>query len=157
MVLAETEDVWNKLYAAGGSRYAEPTLVLFRDAVSSACGSASAASGPFYCPGDEKLYIDFAFFRDLQTRFRDHTLALFKKHGMTNLGYFHATDADKGAANTLLYFLAYPSRDAATASWKNFREDAAWVKARTDSEKDGKIVAKADSLFLKPVDFSAIK
>lgn len=93
----------------------------------------------------------------LDARFRDHTIALFAKHGMTNLGYFHATDADKGAANTLLYFLAYPSRDAATASWKNFREDAAWVKARTDSEKDGKIVAKADSLFLKPVDFSAIK
>ena len=93
----------------------------------------------------------------VDARFRDHTIGLFAKHGITNLGYFHPTDADKGAASTLVYFLAYPSRDAATASWKNFREDAAWVKARTESEKDGKIVAKADSLFLTAVDFSAVK
>jgi hypothetical protein len=93
----------------------------------------------------------------VDARFRDHTIALFAKHGITNLGYFHPTDADKGAANTLVYFLAYPTRDAATASWKNFREDAAWVKARTESEKDGKIVQKADSLFLTPTDFSALK
>ena len=93
----------------------------------------------------------------VDARFRDHTIGLFAKHGITNLGYFHPTDADKGAASTLVYFLAYPSRDAATASWKNFREDAAWVKARTESEKDGKIVAKVDSLFLTAVDFSAVK
>ena len=93
----------------------------------------------------------------VDARFRDHTVGLFAKHGITNLGYFHPTDADKGAATTLVYFLAYPSRDAATASWKNFREDAAWVKARTESEKDGKIIAKADSLFLTAVDFSAVK
>ncbi len=94
---------------------------------------------------------------DLDARFRDHTLALFAKHGMTSLGYFHPTDADKGAANTLVYFLAYPSREAATASWKNFREDANWVKAREASEKNGKLTAKVESVFLKPADFSAVK
>ncbi len=69
VVLAETEDVWNKVYTDQGQRYTEPTLVLFRDAVSSACGSASAASGPFYCPGDSKLYIDLSFYQDLQSKF----------------------------------------------------------------------------------------
>ena len=69
VVLAETEDVWNKLYAEQHQRYVEPTLVLFRDGVQSACGSASAAMGPFYCPGDQQVYIDLSFYRDLQTRF----------------------------------------------------------------------------------------
>ncbi len=68
VVLAETEDVWNKLFQENGSKYQEPILVLFRDAVSSACGSASAASGPFYCPGDNKLYIDLSFYQDLQQK-----------------------------------------------------------------------------------------
>ena len=68
VVLAETEDVWNKIYAENGQDYPEPTLVLFRDAVASACGSASSASGPFYCPGDSKLYIDLSFYQELQDR-----------------------------------------------------------------------------------------
>lgn len=93
----------------------------------------------------------------LDARFRNHTVALFAKHGMTNLAYFHPTDAAKGSANTLLYFLAYPGRDAATAAWKGFREDPVWVKARTESEKDGKLTAKVESVFLVPVDFSKIK
>ena len=69
VVLGYTEDVWNKLFSEQGSNYNEPTLVLFRDAVQSACGSASAASGPFYCPGDEKLYIDLSFYQELKERF----------------------------------------------------------------------------------------
>ncbi|MES2778176.1 MAG: neutral zinc metallopeptidase [Bacteroidota bacterium] len=68
VVLAETEDVWNKLFAENSQRYQEPTLVLFRDGVSSACGNASSASGPFYCPGDNKLYIDLSFYQDLQNK-----------------------------------------------------------------------------------------
>lgn len=94
---------------------------------------------------------------DLDARFRDHTIALFKKHGMTNLAYFHPMDADKGAANTLVYFLAFPNRDAATASWKAFRDDPVWVKAKEASEKNGKLTTKTESVFLKPTDFSAIK
>jgi len=68
-VLAHTEDVWNEVYQKSGKDYPEPTLVLFRDAVQSGCGNASAASGPFYCPADQQLYIDLAFYNDLETRF----------------------------------------------------------------------------------------
>ncbi|MEO5948435.1 MAG: neutral zinc metallopeptidase [Chitinophagaceae bacterium] len=68
VVLAETEDVWNKIYAEQRQNYSEPTLVLFRNYVQSACGNASAASGPFYCPGDSKLYIDLSFYEDLQNK-----------------------------------------------------------------------------------------
>lgn len=70
VVLAETEDVWNKVFADNGKQYAEPTLVLFRGGVSSACGNASSASGPFYCPGDSKLYIDLSFYQELQDKFQ---------------------------------------------------------------------------------------
>ena len=70
VVLASTEDVWTDIFRQSGGNYRKPTLVLFTDQVSSACGQANAAVGPFYCPGDEKLYLDFAFFRDLQSRFR---------------------------------------------------------------------------------------
>lgn len=66
VVLAETEDVWNKIFTEKGQQYSEPTLVLFRGVVESACGNASSASGPFYCPGDNKLYIDLSFYQDLQ-------------------------------------------------------------------------------------------
>ena len=64
VVLADTEDIWNNLL----KDYREPTLVLFTNSVSSACGSASSATGPFYCPGDEKLYIDLSFFKEMETR-----------------------------------------------------------------------------------------
>ncbi|MDP2731849.1 MAG: neutral zinc metallopeptidase, partial [Hoeflea sp.] len=68
-VLAETEDVWNGIMKSQGLDYPEPTLVLFTGAVQSACGNASSASGPFYCPGDQKLYIDLEFFDELAQRF----------------------------------------------------------------------------------------
>ncbi|MCW3104703.1 MAG: protein of unknown function zinc metallopeptidase [Bacteroidetes bacterium] len=70
VVLAETEDVWHKLFRENGLTYKEPTLVLFRDGVESACGSNSSASGPFYCPGDESVYIDLSFYEELQHRFQ---------------------------------------------------------------------------------------
>lgn len=65
VVLADTEDVWNEIFQAHGKTYAEPKLVLFDGEVSSACGFASAASGPFYCPGDQNLYLDLTFFDQL--------------------------------------------------------------------------------------------
>jgi hypothetical protein len=68
VVLAETEDVWNKIFNEKGQQYSEPALVLFRGVVESACGNASSASGPFYCPGDNKLYIDLSFYQDLQNK-----------------------------------------------------------------------------------------
>ncbi|MEP3439705.1 MAG: neutral zinc metallopeptidase [Hoeflea sp.] len=69
-VLAETEDVWHGIMKAEGLDYPEPKLVLFSGAVKSACGNASAASGPFYCPGDQKLYIDLSFYDELAQRFK---------------------------------------------------------------------------------------
>ena len=69
VVLADTEDTWHALLGAAGGEYREPTLVLFSDAVDSACGFAQAAMGPFYCPGDQKVYIDLGFFDELESRF----------------------------------------------------------------------------------------
>ncbi|WP_157020114.1 KPN_02809 family neutral zinc metallopeptidase [Mesorhizobium xinjiangense] len=69
VVLAETEDVWSGIFQAEGYDYTDPTMVLFSGQVRSDCGFASAASGPFYCPGDHKLYLDLAFFRQLEQQF----------------------------------------------------------------------------------------
>lgn len=69
VVLKDTETIWGKIFEQSGSTYKQPTLVLFRDQVQSACGYATAASGPFYCPGDEKVYIDLAFCDQLKTKF----------------------------------------------------------------------------------------
>ena len=68
-VLGDTEDTWSAIFAASGSTYQPPTLVLFTDAVQSACGTNSAAVGPFYCPPDQQVYIDLSFFHDLHERF----------------------------------------------------------------------------------------
>ena len=69
VVLADTEDVWAQLFSKAGTQYQNPTLVLFNGATSSGCGSASSATGPFYCPADRRLYIDLSFYSDLKNRF----------------------------------------------------------------------------------------
>lgn len=68
VVLADTEDVWNKLFREMNQQYQEPTLVMFTEAVQSACGNASSASGPFYCPADHKVYIDLSFYDELKDK-----------------------------------------------------------------------------------------
>lgn len=68
VILAETEDVWHRIFQQNGSTYREPRLVLFTDQISSACGYAGGASGPFYCPKDERVYIDLGFFKEMQTQ-----------------------------------------------------------------------------------------
>jgi len=70
VVLADTEDTWHQLFEKMGGKYQEPHLVLFRGAVKSACGLGQAAMGPFYCPGDHKVYIDLSFYSDLKNRFK---------------------------------------------------------------------------------------
>jgi hypothetical protein len=91
----------------------------------------------------------------LNTRFREHTCKLFEKHGMVNIGYWlPMTNTD----NKLVYLLAYPNRDAREKSWKEFMADPDWQSAAKESEKDGKLVLKAESVFLSTTDFSpAIK
>ena len=90
----------------------------------------------------------------LMARFRDHTLKLFEKHGMTNVGYW----VSDGAEPKLIYVLAFPSKEARAASFKAFGADPDWQKVYADSQKDGvKLAAKVESVFLSPADFSAIK
>ena len=93
----------------------------------------------------------------LNKRFAEHTVALFKKHGIESVGYWVPADEKQGKANTLIYVLAYPSRDAAKKSWEDFRNDPEWKKAQAESEKDGKIVEKVDSVYLNPTEYSFIK
>lgn len=69
IVFADTEDIWNRIFEENGADYREPGMVLFWDAVQTACGSATSAAGPFYCPADEKIYMDLRFFEELRTRF----------------------------------------------------------------------------------------
>jgi len=92
----------------------------------------------------------------LHARFRDHAVKIFNKHGMTSIGYWSPTDP-QDAEKRLIYILAFPSQDAAKKSWDAFREDPEWQKARAESEKDGPLVAKVESVFLNPTDYSAIK
>ena len=92
----------------------------------------------------------------LLTRFKDHTVDIFNKHGMTSIGYWLPADEPlKG--KTLVYLLAFPSREAATKDWADFRNDPEWKKVSAASEANGKIVEKVDSVFLTPTEFSKIK
>jgi hypothetical protein len=92
---------------------------------------------------------------DLNARFRDHTCALFEKHGIKNIGYWMPQD---NPDRKLIYLLAYPSREARDTAWKAFGADPEWKKAAKDSEKNGKLVNKVEQRFLVPTDYSpAIK
>ena len=98
----------------------------------------------------------------LHARFRDHTNKLFQKHGMTLIGYWTPNPPDKAedvdrSKNTLVYILAYPDRETREKMWKEFQSDPDWKKAREDSEKDGKLVTKVESVFMSPTDFSPMK
>ena len=93
---------------------------------------------------------------DLHSRFRDHTTRLFEKHGMTNIGYWVPQDPER-SQNTIIYILAYPSREFATEAWDAFRADPEWVAAKAASEEDGLLVERVESVFMDPVDYSKIK
>lgn len=93
----------------------------------------------------------------LNARFRDHTCALFKQHGMEVVGFWIPADADKGATNTLVYLLAHKSREEAKKSWAAFGADPDWKKARAESEVNGKLTEKVESVFLSATDYSPVK
>src|ERR1700752_5285964 len=88
---------------------------------------------------------------DLNARFRNHTMEIFKKHGMTNIGYWVPVE---NTNNVLIYILAYPSREAREKSWKEFGADPEWQSVQKASEANGRIVMKADSVFMTATDFS---
>jgi predicted metalloprotease len=112
VVLAETEEVWHKLFREQlGREYQEPVLVLFDGQTRSACGFASAATGPFYCPGDQKLYIDLSFYRQLKERFKapgDFAMAYVVAHEVAHhvqylLGITRQVDSQRGRISKTAY------------------------------------------------------
>lgn len=132
VVLAGTEDVWTRIFKESNLTYRQPTLVLFRDQVQSACGYASGASGPFYCPGDEKVYIDLAFFDELKTRFGaygDFAVAYVVAHEIGHhvqnlLGIFNEVNSrrsrmDQVSANKLLVRLELQA-DFLAGMWAHY-------------------------------------
>ena len=119
----------------------------------SAKGASGAAEGasPVY---ELRVYHTYeGKLDDLLKRFRDHTMQIFEKHGMKNVAYWLPTDEPlKG--KTLIYILEHPSREAATANWKAFRDDPEWQSVQKKSEENGKLVEKVDSTFMELTDFS---
>src|SRR5215469_6654191 len=91
----------------------------------------------------------------LKARFRDHTIDIFKRHGMESIGYW--VPQDERSKTTLIYILVHPSREAADKHWAEFQADPEWRKVAADSEANGKIVQHVDRVFLTPADFSALQ
>ena len=94
---------------------------------------------------------------NLQARFRDHTMRIFEKHGMSNVGYWTPQDAPN-SANTLIYIISHPSREAAANNWKEFGGDSEWQEVARASQVDGQILAqRPDSVFMDATDYSPMK
>ena len=120
---------------------------------SSAVAEAQAAARVFelrtYTAPEGKL-------PDLQARFRNHTMRIFQKHGMTNVGYWVPQDAP-AKDNTLIYIISHASREAAKKSWADFAADPEWKKVSAESQVNGRIVAGVVSVFMDATDYSPIK
>jgi hypothetical protein len=93
---------------------------------------------------------------ELQARFRNHTVKLFEKHGITNIGYFVPQDAPM-SQNTLIYVLAHKDRESAKQNWAAFQKDPDWRAAFTESQKNGTLTTQVVSVFMDPTDFSQLK
>jgi hypothetical protein len=92
----------------------------------------------------------------LHKRFREHTRAIFEKHGITNVAYWTFEDSP-AKEDTLIYVISHASREQAAKNWDEFRNDPEWKQVSADSEKDGKIVEKVDSVFVDATDYSPLK
>lgn len=92
---------------------------------------------------------------DLEARFRDHTLALFRKHDIEVVGFWRPLD-EPDSTNMLIYVLRYPSRPVATERWKAFQSDPEWIEVKRGSEVDGALTAHIDSVFMESTDFSPV-
>ena len=90
---------------------------------------------------------------ELESRFRDHTIQIFNRHGMKSVAYWTPLDEPE-KSNTLIYILQHPSREAAASNWKSFQDDPEWKAVKEKSEANGKLVDKVDSTYLSLTDFS---
>lgn len=114
----------------------------------------AAAAGPVF---EVRTYVASAGkLEELKTRFRDHTIRIFDRHDMKSVAYWTPVDGP-GATTTLTYVLMHPSREAAQQNWAAFNQDPEWVKVRTASNANGNLVARVDSYFATPADFSPVK
>ena len=124
------------------------------EAGAQAASDTSAAAGRYF---EQRTYHAApGKLEDLHKRFEDHTLRLFEKHGIESVGYWTPADGD-AAKDTLVFLLAYPSKEAREASWKAFSQDPDWKKAHAESEADGPLVEKVEQLFMSPTDYSPLK
>jgi hypothetical protein len=90
-------------------------------------------------------------------RFKDHTMKLFKQHGMKNIAYFTTIEKDPAVQSKLVYLVSHSSEEEAKSNWSGFGNDPKWKKVAADSEKDGKIIEKIESVYMKPTSFSTIR
>lgn len=146
-VLADTEDTWQSIFAANGKQYRVPTLVLFSGAYPTACGMGEAAMGPFYCPGDQKVYIDLSFYEQLQTRFQApgdfaqaYVIAHEVGHHVQNLlgisdkvqqARQHASEAEGNALSVRLELQA----DCFAGLWANHADSSRQMLEQGDVEE----------------------
>ena len=91
----------------------------------------------------------------LKARFRDHTIRIFKKHGMENVGYW--VPQDERSKDTLIYILKHPSREAGEKNWKEFQADPEWQKVQKETEVNGRLALKVERIWLDPTEFSMMK
>jgi len=138
-----------------------PRVLLLSALITAASGLAAFAAEPSASGNrvfEMRTYVaNPGKFEALQTRFRDHTCELFKKHGIENVGYFVPQDEKDGKDGTLVYIIAFPSREAAKKAWADFQADPDWQKVHKASEVDGKLVKEVKSVYLDPTDYSPIK
>ena len=127
-----------------------------------AVGRVQTSTPVAYAPGDSRVFELRTYtapegkLPELQARFRNHTMRIFNKHNMTSIGYWVPQDAPN-SQNTLIYVLAHPSREAAKKNWADFQADSEWQKVSTESQVNGRIVSKVESVFMDPTDYSPIK
>ncbi len=127
-----------------------------------AAGLAVARGEPVHAQAGNKVFEIRTYtapegkLEELHKRFRDHTLRIFQKHGMTNIVYFRPLDPPL-SQNTLIYVLAHESREAAKKSWAAFSADPEWKKVSAESQVNGRIVEKVDSVFAEATDYSPMK
>jgi hypothetical protein len=140
-----TMSMWNVLFTLAASVLCAGSLALGAD------NSTKADDGPVY---ELRTYTaNEGKMADLHKRFRDHTMQIFEKHGMKNIGYWVPVDKP----DTLVYIIEHKSQGAAKESWKAFRADPEWRQVSKESEKNGRLVKEVKSVYMKATDYSPMK